>query len=181
MNKYRVVENRRIYQGRLFEVRSARLIPLGRDGESFWRETVVHPGAAAIIPVLPGKRVVLVRQYRYATGRELWEIPAGTIDKGETPLECGRRELEEETGFRARSFKKLAEFYPCPGYSTERLHLYQATKLTRTGAIPEPDEIFKVRIFNHYEVRQLLRTGRVQDGKTLIGLMLFMVQPWLKK
>jgi ADP-ribose pyrophosphatase len=176
MNKYRVVENRRIYQGRLFEVRSARLTNSG--GESFRRETVVHPGAAAIIPVLPGKRIILVRQYRYATGRELWEIPAGTLEKGERPLACARRELVEETGFRARTFKKLAEFYPCPGYSTERLHLYQATKLTRTptDSVGEPDEILKVRIFNHYEVRQLLRLGRVQDGKTLIGLML-----WLKK
>jgi len=165
-------------------VRQASLVPPGRERQFLQRETVVHPGAAAIIPVLAGRQVVLVRQYRYATGQELWEIPAGTIDKGETPLDCARRELAEETGFRARSFKKLAKFYPCPGYSTERLHLYQATRLIRTATTPEPDplrngltnEISKVRIFNHHEVRQLLRTGRIQDGKTLIGLML-----WLKK
>lgn len=166
--KYQINKEKNSYLGRLLKVTTTRLTTKGR---SFWRETVVHPGAVAILPILSRDKVILVRQFRYATKRELWEIPAGTLDKGEKPLHCARRELEEETGYKAKIFTKLAAFYPCPGYSSEIIHLYQATQLIKTYAHPEMDEDITIKIFSRSEIRKLLDRRKFIDAKTIIGLM----------
>ena len=172
--KYQIIKEKDIYRGRLFRVRNARL---SYGGYTFWRETVIHPGAAAIVPVITGHKVILVRQFRYATKREIWEIPAGTLDKNEIPLQCARRELAEETGYSAKVFKKLAMFYPCPGYSSEIIYLYEACNLTKTdGQEQDIDENIKIRLFSRPEIIKLIRRGKIIDAKTIIGLMI-----WLKK
>jgi ADP-ribose pyrophosphatase len=183
--KWCVDEERSVYLGRLFKVTTSRLTVLptpkafgGRrtGGRCLLRETVIHPGAAAILPILSRDKIILVRQLRYAARRELWEIPAGTLDKGEKPLHCARRELEEETGYKAKIFKKLVSFYPCPGYSSEIIHLYQATRLIKTLAHPETDEDIKIKIFTRSEIRKSLAQRKFIDAKTIIGLMI-----WIKK
>jgi ADP-ribose pyrophosphatase len=171
--KYAIKTERDIYKGKLFNLRQALI---SYKGKSFQRETVVHPGAIALLTLPAKDKIILVRQFRYSARRELWEIPAGTIDKGETPLQCAKRELAEETGYKAKYFRKLLDFFPCPGYSSEVIHLYEARGLSETYAEPDADENLSVKVFSRDEIHKLLKRGQIKDGKSIIGLML-----WLKK
>lgn len=124
----------------------------------------------AIVPILGGK-VLLVRQYRAPIGQELWELPAGTLEPGEEPLECAKRELEEETGYLAREWRKLAEFFTTPGFCDERMTLFLARGLEpAAGPRPAEDESLKVREFTLAELEQMLLRGELEDAKTIIGL-----------
>jgi len=100
------------------------------DGRPYRRDVVLHPGAVVILPLLDGERVVLLRNYRHAVGGTLWEVPAGTLEPPEPPEACAVRELIEETGYRAKKWRKLAEFYPSPGILSERMYLFAAEELT---------------------------------------------------
>ncbi|MBI4833878.1 MAG: NUDIX hydrolase [Planctomycetes bacterium] len=171
--KYAIKTERDIYKGSLFSLRQA---VISYNGKSFKRENVVHPGAVVIITQTNDGKIILVKQFRYSARQELWELPAGTLGKGEKPLDCAKRELAEETGFKAESFRKLSRFYPCPGYSSEILHLYLAKKLSPTYAVPDEDENIKTGIFSRAQIENLLKKGKIVDAKTIIGLML-----WLKK
>ena len=171
---YRIISTKNIYHGRIFDITRTKLAMPG--GTSFLRETVVHPGASAVIAQVTKDKIILIRQLRYATGQSIWEIPAGTLDKGESPLTCARRELEEETGFAARSFRKLVVFYTCPGFCTERIHLYLATGLRHSdkGLKQDADENINCRVFSRHQAQDMLRRGRIKDAKTLVGLMLWL-------
>ena len=138
------------------------------------REVVEYPGAVTIIPILEDK-ILLVNQFRYPIGKELLELPAGKIEEGESPLETARRELEEETGFRARKFTLLTKFYTVPGYSTEYMYLYLAEDLTKEDAtaLPDFDEIISVRPMNQDDAFQWLKEGRFEDAKTILGLLFY--------
>ena len=107
------------------------------DGYRTYRDTVRHPGSVAIVPVLPDGRIIMVRQYRYAAGRELLEIPAGTLELGEPILDCAMRELKEETGYEAETFKPLLSCYMTPGYSNEIIHFFVAKGLMEAAGEPE--------------------------------------------
>jgi ADP-ribose pyrophosphatase len=170
MAEPRIVSVRKIYSGRLLRLELLQI--QGPDGRSREREVVRHPGAVAIVPLL-GKKVLLVQQYRAPLGKELWEIPAGTIEPGEAPLECAKRELAEETGYRAREWKELAEFYTTPGFCDERLTLFLAEGLepAAEGKRAE-DEFIQIREFELAEIREMLRRGELEDAKTIIGLTL---------
>lgn len=126
----------------------------------------------AIVPFLDEK-VLLVRQHRAPIGKELWEIPAGTVETGESPLECAKRELEEETGYRAREWRKLAEFYTTPGFCDERMTLFLAQGLepVAEGKRGE-DEFLRAREFELGEIEAMLRRGDLEDAKTIIGFIL---------
>lgn len=137
------------------------------------RAVVRHPPSAVMIPVDGKGRVLLVRQFRLPVGRAIWELPAGRVNPGETPLRAARRELLEETGYRARRWRKLISFYPTPGYVTERMHLFVATELMPGPPRPDHDEHIHCRWFSPAELRRWLRAGRILDGKTLAGLLLF--------
>src|SRR5206468_5168327 len=125
-------------QSRVFYVRDEKW--RGPGGISFQRHTVVHPGAVAILPLDAKGRVLMIRQFRPATGDWMLEIPAGTLEKGEAPLACAKRELIEEIGFAARKWKRLGAVYTAPGFCTEKIHLFKAWDLKPAFAEKDDDE-----------------------------------------
>jgi ADP-ribose pyrophosphatase len=159
-----------IYKGEVVQLSLERVrLPNGHLTEL---EIVRHPGAAAVVPFIDPDHVVLIRQYRYATGRYLYEIPAGKLMKGESPLSCARRELEEEIGYRARRFKKLISAYTSPGFCNELIHIYMAVDLLRTQQNLESCEVLEVIKLPVHKVQAMIRSGKIQDAKSIIGLEL---------
>jgi ADP-ribose pyrophosphatase len=160
---------RNIYSGRLltFYEDDVRLA----DGTRAQREVVAHPGAVAIVAIDGDSRVVLVRQWRHAVGRALWELPAGTRDADEEPARTAERELAEETGLRASRIVPLATAPLTPGYSTEVMHFFLATGLTEGPTDRDVDERMDVEHFDRDGIATLVREGQV-DVKTLAGLAL---------
>ena len=146
------------------------------DGSVGTLEMVRHPGASAVVPFLdrptdPDPRVILIRQYRYAAEGYLWEIPAGTLDPGDTPDSCARRELREEAGCVAGSLEHLVTIYTTPGFTDERIHLYAASGLTRVPSALEADEFLESHEIRWSEVGRMIRRGEIADGKSLSALM----------
>jgi ADP-ribose pyrophosphatase len=144
---------------------------LDPDGFEIKRAIVQHPGSAVVMPVDDKERVLLVRQYRLPALKYLWELPAGRVDPGETPLQAARRELAEETGYRARKFQKLALFYPSPGFLAEKMTIYLATGLTEGKKTPMEDERIQTRWFTAKEIDGLIRSYKIIDAKTQIGFL----------
>ena len=140
------------------------------DGNSSKREIVTHPGAVAILPILPNKKIVLIRQFRKAIEEILYEIPAGVLDRKESNVHCAKRELIEETGFRARSIKKLVTIYPSPGFSSEIIHIFKATGLQKVEKNLEPDEFIETEILSIFKIKKLIKKGKIKDAKTLVAL-----------
>jgi ADP-ribose pyrophosphatase len=141
------------------------------NGKTFVKEIVVHPGAVCVVPLLDNGDVVLVRQYRHAAGLELLELCAGGLNPGEDPLEAARRELEEETGYRADKLVERARFWTTPGFTTEFMYLYEATGLVKTQTNPDEDEVIEVEIANPDECLRMIDDGRIQDAKSILGLL----------
>lgn len=146
------------------------------DGSVGTLEMVRHPGASAVVPFLdrptdPDPRIVLIRQYRYAAEGYLWEIPAGTLDPGDTPDSCARRELREEAGCVAGSLQHLVTIYTTPGFTDEQIHLYAASDLTRVPSALEADEFLETHDVRWSEVGRMIRRGEIADGKSLSALM----------
>ena len=134
------------------------------------RAIVQHGGSAVMMPVDEKGRILLVRQYRLPARQYLWELPAGRVDQGETVLQAAKRELAEETGYRAKKWQKIAEFFPSPGFLAEKMTIYLATGLTAGEAEPMEDERIETRWFTRRELHDWLNTGKIKDAKTLIGL-----------
>jgi ADP-ribose pyrophosphatase len=135
-------------------------------------EMVRHPGASLIVPFLNKNTVILLRQLRPVIDSYIYEFPAGTLDKGESPLSCARREIIEETGYSAKRFSLLGAIYPVPGYSTEKIFIYKAEGLKLAVRTPEPDECLEHRPFTRGQVRKLFKQGKIVDAKTICGLAL---------
>ena len=140
-------------------------------GAPMVREAVVHPGAVVILPLLPDGRMVMIRQVRRIVEQELWELPAGTLDRGETPLQAARRELAEETGYTSSRWRKLLAFYPSPGLIAERMTIFLADKVRPGAASPEEDERIEVRPFTFPQLLRMMKTRSICDAKTLVGLL----------
>ncbi len=169
MNEARVLGSRIAYKGGHIQVREDRVIePAGYEA---LREIVVQPGAVCIVARPSPDEVILVRQYRHAAGKELLEIPAGTLHEGEDPVECAFRELEEETGYRAAKMIERARFWTTPGFTTEFMYLYEATELTKTQIHPDEDEVIEVDLVRRDEALQLIDDSRIQDAKSILGLL----------
>jgi ADP-ribose pyrophosphatase len=158
-----------VFKGRLVQVRVDRVIEPA--GHTATREIVVHPGAVCIVGRPTPEQVLLVRQYRHAAGQELLELPAGGLHNAEDPMEAARRELEEETGYRAGSLVERARFWTTPGFTTEFMYLYEASDLVKTHANPDEDEVIEVDIVRSDEALRMIDTGLIQDAKSILGLL----------
>lgn len=167
MAHIRLIRRRSIYRGRIIELVQEEL---RIDGRRFVRETVLHPGAVVMVPMLARSRIVFVRQYRRAIGRYILELPAGTLAPGEQASVCAQRELEEEVGYRAKRLTKLGQFYAAPGFTSERMAVFLAENLTRVKAHPEADEMLSPVVLSFAEARRKIRSGAICDAKTLIAL-----------
>jgi ADP-ribose pyrophosphatase len=173
----RLVASELIHRGRFLEFR---VDTVERpDGRRAQRDVAVHPGAVAIVAVDPEGRVLLVRQYRHPAGRALLEIPAGTLDRDpasgatEDPDAAARRELEEETGYRAAGWERLTDFWTAPGFATERIFLYLATDLAAAGPdrrAPDEDESLELVRLPWREAVVAAERGDIRDAKSLIGI-----------
>jgi len=161
-----------IFHGRVFTVtRDEVQLPSGRRTV---RDVVRHGGSVAIVPLVDPDKVLLLKQYRFAVDEELWEIPAGTIEPGESPEMCAVRELEEETGYKTGSMTLVARFYTTPGFCDETMHLFVASECRPVGTrSPDEDEdIIDHRLFRIQAALDMAARGELSDGKTLIGLMM---------
>jgi len=123
-----------------------------------------------MLPVLDEERIILVNQYRYGVQDNMWELPAGTINIGESPIQCAQREIEEELGYQAKKWTKINSCYSSPHYSTEIIHSFIAEDLLKTETNLDEDEIIEVRIFTKQDVKKMMRDGQIVDAKTLITL-----------
>jgi ADP-ribose pyrophosphatase len=154
-----------LHRYRIFAiVEQALRLPSGR---TVVRQVVHHPGAVVIIPQLADGRLILIAQYRFAVGETLLEFPAGTLEPGEAPLECAKRELIEETGYRAEHWRALGMTYPSPGYCDEQQHLLMATGLVPEHATGDADEIIEVKGLTVQEVERSIADGRLVDAKSI--------------
>lgn len=169
MFRERTLASQRIYEGRVINLRKDTVE--SKSGHPFIREVVEHPGATAIVPVTEDGKLILIRQYRHATGKTLLEIPAGTLDPRETVEACARRELLEETGYRARQWTKLFHCYLAPGYSSELIHVYLARRLSRGVQEVEEDERIRVVEVTLAEAVKMIRRNEIQDAKTISGIL----------
>ena len=157
-----------VYDGAMLKVRRDRVrLP---DGGNAGREYVEHPGAVIIIPLLDSNTILMERQFRYAVGAHLYELPAGKIEPGEAHLLTAQRELVEECGYTAGSWRHLATLHPCVGYSNERIELYLAEQLTHVGRELDEGEFLDVVPMTLDEVREALLDGRITDIKVAVGL-----------
>ncbi|MCE9582058.1 MAG: NUDIX hydrolase [Planctomycetes bacterium] len=142
------------------------------DGKTFQRDTIVHPGAVAILPVTAKGGYLLIRQFRAAARGWILEIPAGTLEKGESPLACAKRELIEEVGFAARKWKKLGAIFVAPGYTTELIHIYEARDLRPASAEQDEDEHIEPVEMSRKQVLAAVKSGRICDGKSVAAVQL---------
>ena len=147
-----------------------------RTGKTTERIKIDHPEAAAVVPFLDDKRILMVRQWRYAIGRETLEIPAGKVDPGEEIERCAVRELQEETGYKAERLLHLFSYYPAIGYSNEMIRIYAASGLRTLAAEQDADEISRVEVVALSRVQELILQGIIGDGKTVIGISLFLAK-----
>lgn len=137
------------------------------------REMVAHPGATLILPVLNESEIIVIRNYRFSVGRELIELPAGTLEPPEPPIECAARELEEETGYVAAEIEPLCEFYTSPGFTDEKMYVFVARNLTKKEQKLEATEQIRVEIMTLEEALTATATGRILDGKTIAALHVY--------
>jgi len=166
-----------LHQGRVFKLLRENITL--NNGVTIDLDILRHPGASAMVPVSDNNTVILIKQYRHAIGDFIWEIPAGTLNPNETPLECAKRELTEETGFSANAWKKLGEIIPVPGYSDERIHIFLAADLVPARQNLDKDEVLDVHEVGLEKAIEMIRNDKIQDGKTISGL--FMATRWLEE
>jgi ADP-ribose pyrophosphatase len=146
-------------------------VAMDNDGFEVKRAVVHHPGSAVILVVDDKKKILLIRQFRLPAEKSVWELPAGKIDEGENVLQAAKRELIEETGFRAKTWKKLATYWASPGFLREKMTIYLATDLQAGIATPTEDERIEARWFTSKELDTLIKEGKLEDGKTFIGYL----------
>jgi ADP-ribose pyrophosphatase len=165
----RLGPRRLIYHGRKFDFA---LQPVQIDeGSVSEREIILHPGAVVMIPMLDPETVCLIRVHRWAAGERLWEVPAGTLDPGETPEQTALRELREETGYTPGKLTRLAEWWVSPGIFTERMHLYLCEELTPGSQDLMPDEWIEPHPVPWSQAMDMVARGEIQDAKTMIALL----------
>lgn len=164
------ISSKRIFDGRLLGVRVDTVRTSG--GVETTREIVEHPGAVAVVALTQDDEMVFVRQFRTPTSEVLLEVPAGVPLKGETGEAAAKRELAEETGFHAKNIKKVWEGYASPGYSNELIQFFLATEMNRMKQTPDEDEVLEVELVDAELGLDLVKTGKIRDNKTVIGVLI---------
>jgi len=167
----KLLSSRELYRSPIFWVTEDHAKEPG--GFEIHRAIVRHAGSAVMMAVDDRRRILLVRQYRLPARAYLWELPAGRLDPGEKPLTAAKRELQEETGYHARRWKKLISFYPSPGYVSEKMTIFLATDLTAGEAKPMEDERIESKWFSAKQVEQMIHSNKIQDGKTIVGYLVW--------
>ncbi|HLK50896.1 MAG TPA: NUDIX hydrolase [Bryobacteraceae bacterium] len=168
----KITSSREVYKCGLFGVTEDRAVDR-KTGFKIKRSVVRHAGSAVMMAVDERQRILLVRQFRLPAGKYLWELPAGKLDPGERPLQAAKRELAEETGYKARAWKNLSSFWVSPGYVQERMTIFLATDLTAGEATPMDDERIEARWFASCEVERMIHARKIEDGKTMIGFFMW--------
>jgi ADP-ribose pyrophosphatase len=170
-SREKILHSKMIYQGRVFGVRRDEVLEPG--GVRATREVITHPGSVVVLPVLSDGRILLIRQYRHATRQFLWELVAGRIDRGEKPRQAAARELIEETGYRARSFRVFLDVFPTPGFLEERMFILLAKGLTAGEAQPEADERITSKAFKRAQLEKMIRSNNIRDAKSVAGILYY--------
>ncbi|MGC2662380.1 MAG: NUDIX hydrolase [Bryobacteraceae bacterium] len=168
----KVVSSKEVLKNKLFTVTDEVAIDPG--GFEIHRNIIRHPGSAVMMAVDDKERVLLVKQFRLPAKQELLELPAGRLDPGETPLKAAKRELQEETGYKAKKWTKLASFWPSPGYLDEKMNLFLAEELTEGEQHLMDDERIQIEWFSRKHLGKSIAEGRILDGKTLVGYFLWL-------
>jgi ADP-ribose pyrophosphatase len=172
-NLEETASSRTLHMGKSFSFKTDMVrLPSGRVTS---RDIVDHPGAVAVVAV-DGPEIVMVRQYRYAAGRELLEIPAGTLERSEDPDACAARELREETGYVAKTWRRLLRCYMAPGYSSEVIHFYVAEGLEPVGSSPEEDESITVERVTFDAALRMIEDNTIVDAKTVAGVLSYLTR-----
>ena len=166
-----------LHQGRVFNLINEKYTL--DNGVTSDMDFIQHPGAAAMVPMENRADVILIKQYRHAIREFIWEIPAGTLDPQESPINCAKRELIEEIGYSAVDWHQLGTITPLPGCSNERIHIFLASELKPAKQDLDADEMLKVHKMELSAALQMILTGEINDGKTISGL--FLASHWLKK
>jgi ADP-ribose pyrophosphatase len=156
-----------VFEGRRLTVYRDTVPICGKDRIRDW---IARPKVSAMVVVTPKNKIVLVRQYRHGANAYLWEIPAGTVDQGELPRVCAKRETEEETGYKPKKLTSLGTFIVMPAESNGKVYLYIAIDLIKTKPNPDSDEELEIREFNQTEIKRMLKQGKISDAKSIIGL-----------
>lgn len=165
----KLLKSQILYKGKVFD---HQVDEIEYDsGNKTIREVAIHPGGAVVAPVKDDGKIILVKQFRYPLQKTLIELPAGKLDKNEDPLVCAKRELEEETGYKAKEFKKLGEIYTSPGYSTEKLYIFSAKGLTPGNHNREEGEKgMEILELSLNEIEKMIVRGDITDAKTIVGI-----------
>lgn len=169
MSEYRVIESRLIYRGKAFSFYSD---SIEYNNKRMVKDFVLYPEAVVVLPVLEKDKIVMIKQFRYPVKEELLELPAGKLELGEEVIEGAIRELEEETGYRAKNARKIYEYYPAVGYSSEKIHIVVATDLEKTQKNLDEDEFTEVVVLGFNEVLSMIEKKEIKDAKTLITFLL---------
>jgi ADP-ribose pyrophosphatase len=169
--KVKILSSEKVYTGRVFGVRRDQVIE--PHGNRATREIVTHLGSVVVLPVFDDGGILIIRQYRYAAGQFMWELVAGHREPDENFRHGAARELQEETGYTARRYRKLLEIYPSPGLLSERMVIFLAEGLTKGKARPEDDEKIEMRILTLREAERWIGSGKIRDGKTVSGLLYY--------
>lgn len=173
-NDFKRIGTKLIYEARLFDLKKVRV--RRSNGHEFVHDVVFHPGASVIVPMLSPKEFVLIRQYRTACAKVIWEFPAGTLEKGESPIHCAKREIIEETGYAAKKWRKLGTFFPAPGISTELMHLFLATNLVPKKMALDKDEFIQIQVVTLDHLRSMVIKGEIMDAKTIICFLYYLAK-----
>jgi ADP-ribose pyrophosphatase len=166
-----IISSRELLKNKLFTV--VEEVAHDPSGFEIKRAIIKHPGSAVMMAVDENNRVLLVRQFRLPAEQELWELPAGRIDPGESVLEAAKRELREETGYQANEWSELGSFWASPGYVAEKMTVFLASDLTAGKQETMEDERIEIQWFPATQMGEMIRTGQIIDAKTMIGYFLW--------
>ena len=164
-----VLDSKVLYEGKIFSLRRDIVIEPG--GVRAERDIIVHPGSVVVLPVFPDGRLLLIRQYRHSVGEFLWELVAGRKEPKENPVAAAKRELAEETGYRAKRLRKLMRVVPTPGFVNEWMWIFAAEGLSKGVARPEDDEKITARLFTWKQAEQMIERGTLRDAKSICGIL----------